>query len=338
MSQRDAFNDSIIMGNVGADGHSNNIELDLAPQDIIDTEFVDTPPPKKSRKKLYLALAIAGVVLAGGLLTQLSSVQRMLGAPAKPADMAAIEAQEPIISGNPFAAMPDAGKVPAAVLPAAVEREGVPVDAPPLVADSGNGSAEDRLLAQNPGAATEQAPPNLNDSLPNVPGAQVTTQADAAAAAAKAAEEKAAAEKVAAEKAAAEKAKAEQAEKERLAQEKAKQEKAEKEKAEKARIAKERAAKLAAEKRAAERRAAAAEEKQDKSQQAQKEVVREVMTVTAEQIGLRAFTQGQLVVNSGGQDATYRVNDRLPSGERIERIDAVAMTVVTDRSVIRVKN
>lgn len=338
MSQRDAFNDSIIMGNVGADGHSNNIELDLAPQDIIDTEFVDTPPPKKSRKKLYLALAIAGVVLAGGLLTQLSSVQRMLGAPAKPADMAAIEAQEPIISGNPFAAMPDAGKVPAAVLPAAVEQEGVPVDAQPLVADPGNGSAEDRLLAQNPGAATEQAPPNLNDSLPNVPGAQVTTQADAAAAAAKAAEEKAAAEKVAAEKAAAEKAKAEQAEKERLAQEKAEQEKAEKEKAEKARIAKERAAKLAAEKRAAERRAAAAEEKQEKSQQAQKEVVREVMTVTAEQIGLRAFTQGQLVVNSGGQDATYRVNDRLPSGERIERIDAVAMTVVTDRSVIRVKN
>lgn len=338
MSQRDAFNDSIIMGNVGADGHSNNIELDLAPQDIIDTEFVDTPPPKKSRKKLYLALAIAGVVLAGGLLTQLSSVQRMLGAPAKPADMAAIEAQEPIISGNPFAAMPDAGKVPAAVLPAAVEREVVSVDAPPLVADPGNGSAEDRLLAQNPGAATEQAPPNLNGSLPNVPGAQVTTQANAAAAAAKAAEEKAAAEKVAAEKAAAEKAKAEQAEKERLAQEKAEQEKAEKEKAEKARIAKERAAKLAAEKRATERRAAAAEEKQEKSQQAQKEVVREVMTVTAEQIGLRAFTQGQLVVNSGGQDATYRVNDRLPSGERIERIDAVAMTVVTDRSVIRVKN
>ena len=323
MSQRDAFNDSIIMGNVGADGHSNNIELDLAPQDIIDTEFVDTPPPKKSRKKLYLALAIAGVVLAGGLLTQLSSVQRMLGAPAKPADMAAIEAQEPIISGNPFAAMPDAGKVPAAVLPAAVEREVVSVDAPPLVADPGNGSAEDRLLAQNPGAATEQAPPNLNGSLPNVPGAQVTTQANAAAAAAKAAEEK---------------AKAEQAEKERLAQEKAEQEKAEKEKAEKARIAKERAAKLAAEKRATERRAAAAEEKQEKSQQAQKEVVREVMTVTAEQIGLRAFTQGQLVVNSGGQDATYRVNDRLPSGERIERIDAVAMTVVTDRSVIRVKN
>ena len=60
MSQRAAFNDSIIMGNVGADGHSNNIELDLAPQDIIDTELVDTPPPKKSRKKLYLALAIAG--------------------------------------------------------------------------------------------------------------------------------------------------------------------------------------------------------------------------------------------------------------------------------------
>lgn len=338
MSQRDAFNDSIIMGNVGADGHSNNIELDLAPQDIIDTEFVDTPPPKKSRKKLYLALAIAGVVLAGGLLTQLSSVQRMLGAPAKPADMAAIEAQEPIISGNPFAAMPDAGKVPAAVLPAAVEQAIAPVEAPPPVAATGNGSAEDRLLAQSPGAATEQVAPRLNDNLPDVPGAQVTTRADAAAAAAKAAEEKAAAEKVAAEKAAAEKAKAEQAEKERLAQEKAEQEKAEKEKAEKARIAKERAAKLAAEKRAAERRAAAAEEKQDKSQQAQKEVVREVMTVTAEQIGLRAFTQGQLVVNSGGQDATYRVNDRLPSGERIERIDAVAMTVVTDRSVIRVKN
>lgn len=63
-------------------------------------------------------------MLAGGLLTQLSSVQRMLGAPAKPADMAAIEAQEPIISGNPFAAMPDTGKVPAAVLPAAVEQEG----------------------------------------------------------------------------------------------------------------------------------------------------------------------------------------------------------------------
>ena len=337
MSQRDAFNDSIIMGNVGADGHSNNIELDLAPQDIIDTEFVDSPPPKKSRKKLYLALAIAGIVLAGGLLSQLSSVQRMLGAPAKPADMAAIEAQEPIISGNPFAVMPDASKAPAVVEPAAVEQAIAPVEAPPPVAATGNGSAEDRLLAQSPGAATEQVAPRLNDNLPDVPGPQGTTQADAAAAA-KAAEERAAAEKEAAEKAAAEKAKAEQAEKERLAQEKAEQEKAEKEKAEKARIAKERAAKLAAEKRAAERRAAAAEEKQDKSQQAQKEVVREVMTVTAEQIGLRAFTQGQLVVNSGGQDATYRVNDRLPSGERIERIDAVAMTVVTDRSVIRVKN
>lgn len=67
------------------------------------------------------------------------------------------------------------------------------------------------------------------------------------------------------------------------------------------------------------------------------EKIRSVMNVTAAQIGLRELTTERIVVKVSGTDLQFRVSDVLPSGERIEKIDPVAMAVITDRSVIRVR-
>lgn len=85
------------------------------------------------------------------------------------------------------------------------------------------------------------------------------------------------------------------------------------------------------------RRAPAVPENRRESTEAPAEKVRSVMLVTAAQIGLRELTSERLVVKVGSSDLQFRVSDVLPSGERIEKIDPIAMAVITDRSVIRVR-
>lgn len=66
--------------------------------------------------------------------------------------------------------------------------------------------------------------------------------------------------------------------------------------------------------------------------------VRPLVTVTAEQIGLRALTSDSLMVVTGSGQQRFRIGDYLPSGERITFIDSPASTIVTDQKIIRVVN
>ena len=115
---RDSFNDSIIMNNMGG-GSAPNIELDLEPQDVIDTEFVEQVPPKKSRKKLFLALALAGVVIGGVAALQFPQVHALLEGNNQQLDLAALSGVEggQTTTGNPFA-MPEASAPQQAVVAA----------------------------------------------------------------------------------------------------------------------------------------------------------------------------------------------------------------------------
>ncbi|NMG30616.1 hypothetical protein [Aromatoleum evansii] len=69
------------------------------------------------------------------------------------------------------------------------------------------------------------------------------------------------------------------------------------------------------------------------------EAVKPLIVMTAQQIGLKALTRDGLVVASaaGTDTKTYRQGSVLPSGERVELLDAAAMVIVTDRNVIRIK-
>lgn len=69
------------------------------------------------------------------------------------------------------------------------------------------------------------------------------------------------------------------------------------------------------------------------------EAVKPLIVMTAQQIGLKALTRDGLVVASaaGTDTKTYRQGSVLPSGERVELLDATAMVIVTDRNVIRIK-
>lgn len=68
--------------------------------------------------------------------------------------------------------------------------------------------------------------------------------------------------------------------------------------------------------------------------------VKPLITVTANEIGLRSLTADTLVVAnaSSGSITRYRVGDYLPSGEKIRHIDSLALTIVTDKQIIRIVN
>ena len=347
---RDSFNDSIIMNNMGG-GSAPNIELDLEPQDVIDTEFVEQVPPKKSRKKLFLALALAGVVIGGVAALQFPQVHAFLEGNNQKLDLAALSGVEggSTTAGNPFA-MPEASApqqdVVAAQLPAAPAPSAVLPDAAtpqPAVVEAATSApqpapvaledaAEAELLAAAAGSepvAAAQAP--VQEVQQPQPAPQVVTETPVPApvqAAVPAPAPDASPAPVSAQPAVAPVAPV----------------------AKVATPVAPASVKPAIETKKAppaepKKASAPAPRKNETAQRTkpaepsskEPETVRDVMVVTASQIGLRAFTDGQLVVSTGGRDAAYRVHDLLPSGERIERIDPVAMTVITDRSVIRVK-
>lgn len=70
----------------------------------------------------------------------------------------------------------------------------------------------------------------------------------------------------------------------------------------------------------------------------QGEAVKPLIVMTAQQIGLKSLTREGLVVASaaGAEAKMYRAGSLLPSGERVEMLDAAAMVIVTDRNVIRI--
>lgn len=347
---RDSFNDSIIMNNMGG-GSAPNIELDLEPQDVIDTEFVEQVPPKKSRKKLFLALALAGVVIGGVAALQFPQVHALLEGNNQKLDLAALSGVEggSTTAGNPFA-MPEASApqqdVVAAQLPAAPAPSAVLPDAAtpqPAVVEAATSApqpapvaledaAEAELLAAAAGSEpVAAAPAPVQQVQQPQPAPQVVTetpvpapvQAAVPAPAPDASPAPVSAQPVVAPVAPVAKVATPVAPASvKPAIETKKAPPAEPKKASAP---------------APRKNETAQRTKPAEPSSKEPETVRDVMVVTASQIGLRAFTDGQLVVSTGGRDAAYRVHDLLPSGERIERIDPVAMTVITDRSVIRVK-
>lgn len=68
------------------------------------------------------------------------------------------------------------------------------------------------------------------------------------------------------------------------------------------------------------------------------ETVKRLVSVSAEAFGLQAIQEGSITLEAKRGQASQRlhVGDRLPSGEQLLRIDARSMTLVTDRSVIRI--
>lgn len=67
------------------------------------------------------------------------------------------------------------------------------------------------------------------------------------------------------------------------------------------------------------------------------EGIKRLVTTSAESFGLQSIQEGAITLEGRRGDAPQRlhVGDHLPSGEQILRIDARSMTLVTDRSVIR---
>jgi hypothetical protein len=68
------------------------------------------------------------------------------------------------------------------------------------------------------------------------------------------------------------------------------------------------------------------------------EAVKALTVVSPDQIGLELFAENHIMVNSKGTRMSFTVSDTLPNGEVIERIDLASMTLITDRSIIRIKN
>ena len=352
---RDSFNDSIIMNNMGG-GSAPNIELDLEPQDVIDTEFVEQVPPKKSRKKLFLALALAGVVIGGVAALQFPQVHALLEGNNQQLDLAALSGVEggQTTTGNPFA-MPEASApqqaVVAAQLPTAPATSAVLPDAAapqPAVVEAATSApqpapvaveagAEAELLAaaagSEPVAAAPIAPAPVQQVQQPQPAPKVVTEAPVAAPVQAAVPAPAPAPAASPAPVSAQPAAAPVAPVAKVA--KPVEPTAVKPAVETKKVPPAEPKKAAAP--APRKTETAQRTKPAEPSSKEPETVRDVMVVTASQIGLRAFTDGQLVVSTGGRDAAYRVHDLLPSGERIERIDPVAMTVITDRSVIRVK-
>ncbi len=67
--------------------------------------------------------------------------------------------------------------------------------------------------------------------------------------------------------------------------------------------------------------------------------VKPLVTVTANQIGLKSLTkEALLIANNGGASQQFRVGDYLPNGDQLLFIDSQAATIVTDKKIIRVAN
>jgi hypothetical protein len=67
------------------------------------------------------------------------------------------------------------------------------------------------------------------------------------------------------------------------------------------------------------------------------EGVKQLIVASPERLGVTGMTKDHITTSLNGVQNTYRVGDNLPSGERIQHIDAGANVVVTDRSIIRFK-
>ena len=67
------------------------------------------------------------------------------------------------------------------------------------------------------------------------------------------------------------------------------------------------------------------------------QAVKPLVTMSAAQLGLKAMTRDAIVVGSGTTSKTYAQGSVLPSGERVETLDAEAMVIVTDRKIIRIQ-
>lgn len=72
-------------------------------------------------------------------------------------------------------------------------------------------------------------------------------------------------------------------------------------------------------------------------QEPSEEGIKRLVTTSAEAFGLQSIQEGAITLEGrrGNAPQRLRAGDRLPSGEQILRIDARSMTLVTDRSVIR---
>ncbi|MGE0014335.1 MAG: hypothetical protein AB7S62_19145, partial [Azoarcus sp.] len=309
-----------------------------------------------SRKKLFLALALAGVVIGGVAALQFPQVHALLEGNNQQLDLAALSGVEggQTTTGNPFAmpeasapqqavvaAQPAAAPAPSAVLPDAAAPQPAVVEAAtsapqpaPVAVEAG---AEAELLAaaagSEPVAAAPIAPAPVQQVQQPQPAPKVVTEAPVAAPVQAAVPAPAPAPAASPAPVSAQPAAAPVAPVAKVA--KPVEPTAVKPAVETKKVPPAEPKKAAAP--APRKTETAQRTKPAEPSSKEPETVRDVMVVTASQIGLRAFTDGQLVVSTGGRDAAYRVHDLLPSGERIERIDPVAMTVITDRSVIRVK-
>lgn len=66
--------------------------------------------------------------------------------------------------------------------------------------------------------------------------------------------------------------------------------------------------------------------------------VRPLVTVTAEQIGMRAMSADAISLATAAGIQRFKVGDYLPSGDRVIHIDPPGSTLVTDKKIIRVVN
>lgn len=66
--------------------------------------------------------------------------------------------------------------------------------------------------------------------------------------------------------------------------------------------------------------------------------VRPLVTVTAEQIGMRAMSAEAISLATAAGVQRFKVGDYLPSGDRVMHIDPPGSTLVTDKKIIRVVN
>lgn len=66
------------------------------------------------------------------------------------------------------------------------------------------------------------------------------------------------------------------------------------------------------------------------------EAVKPLYKVTAKEIGLESFAREALTLNTSFGRTTVKAGDVLPTGERVQFLDAQGLTIVTDRRVIQV--
>lgn len=66
------------------------------------------------------------------------------------------------------------------------------------------------------------------------------------------------------------------------------------------------------------------------------ETVRPVHVLKPDVIGLTAFAPDHIVIISRNRPVRFRAGDVLPGGETIVRLDAQSLTIVTDRSIVRI--